>query len=60
MAQEKEIDFDQAARDLWAKLNLDPKLKGAREFNDMDAIWRHPQTGGTIFVGNQVINLNHM
>lgn len=55
MAADKPIDFDDEARKLWARLNLDPstKVRGAREWNDLDAIWRDPKTGGTIYVGNQ-------
>jgi hypothetical protein len=45
-ARKSDVDFDQEAHKLWARLNLDPALhSGSREYNDLDAIWRHPQTG---------------
>ena len=46
------LDFDNEAQLLFAKLNLLPSESGGR-FNSLDAIWRHPTTKGTIYVGNQ-------
>jgi hypothetical protein len=46
-------DFDEEARNLWARLNLDPKTKGGDQWNALDAIYRHATGGGSIYVGNQ-------
>lgn len=47
------MDFDQAARDLFQRLNIDPNTKSNSLYNPTDPIWRCPKGGGTIFVGNQ-------
>lgn len=48
------MDFDEEARNLWTRLNLDPATKkGSDHWNPTDPIWRHPTGGGTIYVGNQ-------
>jgi len=47
------LDFDDEARKLWARLNLDPRAIQGNKWNPVDAIWRHPSGCGTIFVGNQ-------
>eukprot|EP00428_Durinskia_dybowskii_P062393 CAMPEP_0170375190 /NCGR_PEP_ID=MMETSP0117_2-20130122/11029_1 /TAXON_ID=400756 /ORGANISM="Durinskia baltica, Strain CSIRO CS-38" /LENGTH=193 /DNA_ID=CAMNT_0010630249 /DNA_START=141 /DNA_END=722 /DNA_ORIENTATION=- len=47
------LDFDDEARALWDKLNLDPSSRKAGLWNPLDSIWRHPEGGGTIYVGNQ-------
>lgn len=47
------LDFDDEARALWEKLNLDPSSRKAGMWNPLDSIWRHPEGGGTIYVGNQ-------
>mmetsp|Transcript_21746 Transcript_21746/g.36378 ORF Transcript_21746/g.36378 Transcript_21746/m.36378 type:complete len:199 (-) Transcript_21746:245-841(-) len=47
------LDFDDEARSLWQKLNLDPASHNAGMWNPVDPIWRHPEGGGTIYVGNQ-------
>ena len=44
-------DFDEEARKLFAALNLDPQRK--QGYRDLDAIWRHPRTGGRVYVGNR-------
>mmetsp|Transcript_23966 Transcript_23966/g.24207 ORF Transcript_23966/g.24207 Transcript_23966/m.24207 type:complete len:257 (+) Transcript_23966:67-837(+) len=49
----KNVDFDEEGRALWARLNLDKSLQGGRHWNALDPIWKHPTTGGTIYVGNQ-------
>jgi hypothetical protein len=50
----KDIDFDAEARALWERLNLDPKTKsGSDHWNPVDPIFRHPNGGGVIYVGNQ-------
>lgn len=50
----RQLDFDEEARKLWARLNLDPSQVNNGPFNALDPLWRHPQTGGTFFVGNQM------
>lgn len=54
------LDFDEEARALWERLNLDPNSRKFGQWNPIDSIWRHPVGGGTIFVGNQTAaeNLN--
>lgn len=47
------LDFDDEARALWDRLNLDPSSRKAGLWNPLDSIWRHPEGGGTIYVGNQ-------
>eukprot|EP01032_Pedospumella_encystans_P019823 gene19823-22532_t len=47
------LDFDDEARALWDRLNLDPSSRKAGMWNPVDSIWRHPEGGGTIYVGNQ-------
>ncbi|CAK0899170.1 unnamed protein product, partial [Prorocentrum cordatum] len=47
------LDFDDEARKLWARLNLDPSQVSGGQYNALDPLWRHPQSGGTFFVGNQ-------
>ena len=48
------LDFDEEARALWARLNLDyDKRPGSKLWNPVDPIWRHPGGGGIIYVGNQ-------
>lgn len=48
-----DLDFDEEARKLWARLNLDPNTKTGSQWNALDAIYRHPTGGGSIYVGNQ-------
>ena len=38
----KAVDFNQEARDLWARLNLDPSTRGGELWNALDPIFRHP------------------
>lgn len=47
-------NYDDEARKLWARLNLDPTKDNNGPYNSLDPIWRHPETGGTIYVGNEV------
>ena len=47
------LNFDDEAIALWTKLNLDPSSRKAGMWNPLDSIWRHPEGGGTIYVGNQ-------
>ena len=46
-------DFDEEARSLWQRLNLDPTKHKSGPYNSLDALWRHP-SGGTFYVGNQM------
>lgn len=48
----KKLDFDEEARKLWEKLNLDPNSLNRGLWNHVDPIYKHP-SGGTIYVGNQ-------
>eukprot|EP00933_Yihiella_yeosuensis_P022824 TRINITY_DN17891_c0_g1_i1.p1 TRINITY_DN17891_c0_g1~~TRINITY_DN17891_c0_g1_i1.p1 ORF type:complete len:314 (+),score=40.93 TRINITY_DN17891_c0_g1_i1:73-1014(+) len=47
------LDFDDEARKLWARLNLDPSNVRDGPYNALDALWRHPQSGAIFYVGNQ-------
>jgi len=47
------VDFDEEARLLWERLNLDPSAHKQGKWNPLDPIWRHPEGGGIIYVGNQ-------
>ncbi|CAE8682979.1 unnamed protein product, partial [Polarella glacialis] len=47
------LDFDQEARTLFARLNLDPSIVSQGPYNALDPLWRHPQSGGIFYVGNQ-------
>lgn len=47
------LDFDEEAKALWARLNLDGGSRKSGQWNPLDSIWRHPVGGGTIYVGNQ-------
>lgn len=53
-----QLDFDEEARKLWARLNLDPSSMRNEGYNALDPLWRHPETGGTFFVGNQTAAAN--
>lgn len=46
-------NYDDEARKLWARLNIDPTEVNGR-YNPLDAIWRHPETGAKIYVGNEI------
>lgn len=47
-------DYDDEAHKLWARLNLDPNKDTNGTFKSLDPVWRHPQSGGTLYVGNEV------
>jgi protein tyrosine/serine phosphatase len=49
----KNLNFDDEAYALFKKLNIDPSTKNNSNYNWTDPIWRHPEGGGTIYVGNQ-------
>lgn len=52
------VDFDDEARKLWARLNLDPSLVNQGPFNALDPLWQHPETRGVFYVGNQTAAAN--
>jgi len=54
----KETNFDDEARKLWARLNIDPTKENTGRYNSCDAIFCHPDTGATIYVGNEVAAKN--
>ena len=55
----QELDFDDEAKKLFARLNLDANGSGRPgSYNPMDPIYRDPTTGGVIFVGNQTAAQN--
>lgn len=45
------LDFDDEARKLWAKLNLDPDSRSNGRWNAVDPIYKHPTGNGIIYVG---------
>lgn len=52
-AKAESLNFDDEARALWARLNLEGEAGGNGRWNPIDPIWKHP-AGGTIYVGNQM------
>ena len=53
-SREQRLDFDDEARRLYARINLDRFATNKTAFySDTDAIYRHPTSGGTIYVGNK-------
>lgn len=48
------INFDAEGRKLLGLLNLSNEyLDGKSLYGNLDAIWRHPETGAMVYVGNQ-------
>lgn len=47
-------NYDYEARKLFARLNLDPTKDNNGAYNSLDPLWRHPETGATFYVGNEV------
>ncbi|EKX45897.1 hypothetical protein GUITHDRAFT_152598 [Guillardia theta CCMP2712] len=47
----KDPDFDEEAQKIFASLGLGKEGSSSR-YNSCDPIWKHPRTGGTIYVGN--------
>lgn len=51
------VDFDDEARKLFARYGLDNSGIGKGKFgglyNPLDMIWKHPRSGGKVYVGNQ-------
>ena len=52
------MDFDDEARKLWVRLNLDPSIITGGQYNAMDALWQHPETRAVFYVGNQTAATN--
>ena len=46
-------NYDEEGKEILERLNLDPSTKSQGGNNSVDAIWRNPQTGGRIYVGNR-------
>jgi len=51
--ENQKLDFDEEAKKLWARLNLDPNSLNRGLWNHVDPIYKHPTGNGQIFVGNQ-------
>ncbi|CAB9526893.1 specificity protein phosphatase 10 [Seminavis robusta] len=49
-------DYDEEARKLFAQLNLQPTRE--TQYSNLNAIWRDPTGGGTVYVGNQMAASN--
>merc|ERR1712146_484243 len=46
-------DFDEEARKLFRQLNLpETGCTANSAYNDADAVWAHPRTGATFYIGN--------
>mmetsp|Transcript_38568 Transcript_38568/g.83053 ORF Transcript_38568/g.83053 Transcript_38568/m.83053 type:complete len:293 (+) Transcript_38568:72-950(+) len=52
------VDFDDEARKLWARLNLDPSVITGGHYNAVDPLWQHPETRAVFYVGNQTAASN--
>mgnify|MGYP000677864853 CR=1 FL=1 len=53
--EHKATDYDEEARKLFRQLNLPPDgdaSRGRSMYNNLDAIYRHPKSGGVVYVGN--------
>jgi len=48
---EKQVDFDEEGRKLFAALGLDAQQRA--RYNDLDPIFKHEKTAAQIFVGNE-------
>eukprot|EP00050_Salpingoeca_kvevrii_P011502 m.15770 g.15770 ORF g.15770 m.15770 type:complete len:248 (+) comp3459_c0_seq1:826-1569(+) len=64
MAQ-RDLDFDEEARKIFANLNLPPDggaatplRAGSSRYRDADAVWQHPRGGGRVYIGNLSIAQN--
>ncbi len=49
--KKKDLDYDEEARKLWVTLGLEPRE--TRMYEALNDIYKHPVTGGTIYVGGQ-------
>jgi hypothetical protein len=48
------LDFDEEAEKLFASLGVEIGERGVSKYNNLDPIWKHPDTAGTLYVGNRV------
>mmetsp|Transcript_35637 Transcript_35637/g.87671 ORF Transcript_35637/g.87671 Transcript_35637/m.87671 type:complete len:207 (+) Transcript_35637:119-739(+) len=48
----KRPDFDEEAQNIFRQLNLTQTSAPSSKYRPLDAIWKHPRTGGTLFIGN--------
>lgn len=59
MARRKAPDFDEEARKLFKLLNLAPHGAASENssrihgYHDLDAVFKHPTSGGVVYIGNQ-------
>lgn len=54
MSAQPQLNYDDEAKKLWARLNLGPTKEKSGRFNPLDPIWCHPETKARIYVGNGV------
>lgn len=47
-----EVDFDAAGRQLLARLNLEGAAKEVARYDDLNCVYRDPDTGAGVFIGN--------
>lgn len=52
--------YDAEAVALWQRLGIDPTKNNNGPYSPMDAVYKHPTGGGTLYIGNQTAaqNLN--
>ena len=50
----KEVDYAAAGRELLARVNLENRegVPAVQRYSNYNALWRHPDSGGTLYVGN--------
>merc|ERR1719498_703514 len=48
----QQTNYDEEARKLWQRLNIDPAEKTGRH-HPLDVIWCHPETKAKIYIGNE-------
>ena len=54
-AASRDVDYAEAGRALLARVNLPADGDGVpkvERYSNYNALWRHPTTGGTLYVGN--------
>ena len=50
---QEETDYAEAGRQLLSRVNLDQgSLPAVQRYSPYNAIWRHPKSGATLYVGN--------
>ena len=51
----RDVDYAEAGRELLARVNLPADGSGVprvERYSNYNALWRHPSSGGTLYVGN--------